>query len=201
MFKTKRINLIVVGLFLFLSTQAQAALSPISLAIIPPVQFPPSDFSVTGLRTSLLWGHHRDVYGFDFGVVGNMTQQRFLGLGVSGVFNYTRGMTTILGLQAAGIANINVQQTSVYGVQIALGLNSNTANAKVVGLQLALGNYSPFTNIYGLQAGIYNKALEVYGFQIGLINSAKSLHGIQIGLLNFNETGLFAVAPFLNIGF
>jgi len=181
--------------------EAAAAVSPLAVAIVPPVQFPSDEFSVTGLRLSALWGHHRDLYGFDFGVLGNITDQTFTGVGISGLANLTHGMTTILALQAAGLANVNTQKTDVYGFQIAGGINWNSAQSKVVGLQLALlANLSPNTTVYGAQVGLYNRAQDVYGVQIGLVNFAKDLHGIQIGLVNFNETGIFGVSPILNVG-
>jgi hypothetical protein len=180
----------------------QAAVTPLSFGIVPPIQFPSSEYSITGLRISALWGEHRDIYGLDFGVIGNITTQTFVGTAISGLFNITRNSTTIVGLQLAGAANINSNKTNVYGAQIALGVNSNTAAASVSGLQIAgLANLSEHTDIYGAQIGLYNRALDVYGLQIGLVNVAQSLHGIQIGLLNFNQKGLFFVAPILNIGF
>ena len=180
--------------------EAKAFNSPLAISILPPAQFPSSEFSVTGARVSALYGHHRDVYGLDVGVIGNMTEQRFVGAAVSGLFNQTSGDTTVLLLQAAIGANINMQKTSVYGVQLAI-LNKNDAESKLVGIGLGLANLSPNMNIYGLQAGIYNVARSVYGFQIGLINQTTDLHGIQIGLVNFSKNGGFAVAPILNIGF
>jgi len=185
----------------FPTLQSQAAVTPLSVGIAPPVQFPPSDFTITGLRFSGLWGRHRDLYGLDLGGLGNITEQRFVGLGVSGLFNYTQGTTTILGLQLAGLTNINTNKTDVYGLQLALGLNSNTAASSLAGIQLAAVNLSPFMDIYGLQAGIYNSAKDVYGFQIGLVNVADSLHGIQIGLINFHKKGLIGVSPIINVGF
>lgn len=182
--------------------KAAAAVSPLSIAIVPPLQFPSDEFTVTGLRLSALWGRHRDVYGFDFGVIGNITEQTFTGVGVSGLFNMNSGSTTILALQAAGLANYSTQKTEVYGLQIAGGMNWVTAESRVVGLQAAIiGNQSPNTTIYGAQIGLYNRARTVYGFQIGLVNFAKDLHGIQIGLMNFNETGIFGVSPLINAGF
>lgn len=191
-------------LFIFSSfsiMESEAAVTPLSVGIAPPVQFPPSDFTITGLRLSGLWGRHRDLYGVDIGGLGNITEQRFVGLGVSGLFNYTKGTTTILGLQLAGLTNINTNKTEVYGMQLALGLNSNTAVSSVAGLQLAAVNLGPFTDIYGVQAGIYNSAKDVYGIQFGLVNVADSLHGIQIGLINFHKKGLVGVSPLINIGF
>lgn len=178
-----------------------AAISPLSLNLVPPLQFPPDDFSVTGARISLFWGQHRDMYGIDLGLIGNITEQTFTGIGVSGLFNYTKGETTSIGLQLAGLTNLNAGKVGIYGLQASLGLNMNAGEGRLVGVGLAIANHMPFTDVYGLQAGIYNKARDVYGFQIGLVNVATNLHGVQIGLLNFNEKGLFAVAPFLNVGF
>lgn len=198
----KKILFALLTWFTFFSVhQTQAAVTPLSLGIAPPVQFPSSDFTITGLRLSGLWGHHRDVYGLDIGGLGNITDQSFVGLGVSGVFNYTKGTTTILGLQLAGLANINTNKTDVYGLQLALGVNSNTAASSIKGVQLAIANLSSYTDIYGLQAGVYNSAKDVYGFQIGLVNVADNLHGIQIGLINFHRKGLIGVSPILNVGF
>lgn len=196
-----------VSLFLFLTSLfgfslCQAALSPISVAVVPPIQFPPNSFSVTGVRASALWGKHRDVYGLDVGLVGNITEQSFTGIGVSGLFNNTRGVTHILGLQLAGLTNINTNKVRVFGVQATLGVNYNSAASTVSGLQLALlANQSPFTDIYGFQIGLYNRAKEVYGVQIGLVNVADNLHGLQIGLINFHHKGTFAISPILNVGF
>ena len=108
----------ILALIAFLSMihipQAKAALSPLSVAIAPPVQFPPADYTVTGLRLSALWGHHRDMYGLDFGLLGNITDQDFTGLAVSGIFNATSGTTRILGLQLAGIGNFNTNNAVIY---------------------------------------------------------------------------------------
>lgn len=189
------------GIAVFSLSKAEAALSPLALNILPPLQFPPDDFNVTGLRFSLLYGRQRAVNALDIGVLGNITTQNFTGLAVAGGFNYTQGQTTILGLQLAGVTNINIQKTNVIGFQVATIMNRNDAASSVVGVQLALVNLADHTDVYGFQLGLYNRALSVYGFQIGLVNVTQNLHGLQIGLLNFNHTGLFVVSPFLNIGF
>ncbi len=198
-------KIIKISVLLFLCSTAEiglAAVTPLSVGIVPPLQFPPSDFTITGLRASLLWGRHRDMYGLDLGVLGNITDGNFVGLGVSGIFNLTHGSTTAIGAQLAGLTNVNTGKTSVVGVQAALGLNVNTAESTVTGLQLALlSNYSPFTTIYGVQVGIYNTAREVYGLQIGIVNHCTDLHGLQIGLMNFHEKGIIGVSPILNAGF
>lgn len=184
------------------STELWAAVSPISLNIVPPVQFPPNDFSVAGLRVSALWGKHRKMYGLDVGGVGNITEQDFGGLAVAGIFNATQGNTTIVGGQFAGITNMNTNKTTVIGLQVAGAVNYNKADSSLVGIQLAaLANLNDHTNIYGFQVGLYNTVQDMYGIQVGLINKAVNLHGLQIGLVNFHEKGFFKVCPFLNVGF
>lgn len=182
------------------STQAFGFASPVSIAIIPPLQFPPSDFSITGVRVSALYGRHRDVYGFDLGVVGNITEQEFVGFGLAGGFNLTKGNTTAF-VQAAGLANVNTNKTDIYGVQLAGLMNMNDAASSVTGVQLALANVAPHTVVRGFQIGVYNRALKVYGFQIGLVNRVDNLYGLQIGLANFHHKGTFVVSPILNFGF
>lgn len=196
---TKNIFIAAIVFILLILTNAQAAVSPVAFGIVPPVQFPPKDFSVTGLRVSVV-GSHRDMYGVDLGLLGNITAQDFTGIALSGLFNKTDGTVTAIGGQIAGLANWNNNKTTVYGLQLA-ALNKNKATSTVVGLDLGLINLTEQTGIYGVQAGIYNKARVVYGFQIGLVNETTDLHGIQIGLVNFHHKGLFVVSPIINVGF
>jgi hypothetical protein len=198
-----KIILFLLGLFIITTflPGAHAAVSPLGLSIAPPVQFPSSEFTITGARLSVLWGSHRDLYGVDIGGIGNITQQEFKGVALSGIFNKTEGRTTAVFAQAAGITNWNTNTTSVYGVQLAAILNMNKATSTIGGLQLALVNMSEQTAIYGVQAGLYNKARVVNGLQIGLVNDTTDLHGLQIGLVNFYHNGTFVVSPILNVGF
>lgn len=194
--------LLITIMVLTLQPLAQAKVSPIALGFFPGFQFPPSDFTVAGLRASVFWGRHRNMYGIDLGVVGNITEQDFTGLGLAGIFNFTHGSTSILGFQVAGGANVNTNKTSVLGIQVAGLFNNNQAASSIYGIQAAIaGNIQQHTKVYGISVGLYNKALEVYGLQVGLVNIARSLHGFQIGLINFHETGVFAVCPFINVGF
>jgi hypothetical protein len=197
---TKLLKLLLVMPSLLFVTVVQAGVSPLGLSIIPPVEIPPTDFTIVGARLSVIYGENYNVYGVDLGAIGNITDQNFVGIGVSGVFNLNKGESTILGLQAAGIANINVNKATIVGLQVA-AVNSDQAESSIVGLDLGLVNYAPFTHIMGAQVGVYNRAHVVSGFQIGLINVADNLQGIQIGLANINHQGLFAFSPFLNIGF
>lgn len=179
----KLLFILLASLFGF-SAQAVTTASPLGFSLINPVQVPPDNFSIIGARFSLLYGQHRNVKGLDFSLIGNNTEQEFRGSAISGVFNHTQGDTNIIGVQLAGVYNYNKARSSVYGLQAAIFAN--------------LGDY---TDIYGLQVGLYNRAREVYGVQIGLINYAYNLHGLQIGLLNFNVQGWFGMAPLINFGF
>ena len=198
----KNFKTLLVALCLFsFCPFAQGFVSPIGLSIVPPVQFPSHKFSVVGVRASVLWGQHRDVYGIDVGAIGNRTDQDFIGLGISGLFNWTEGETKIAFLQGAGFININSKKAKIYGLQVAGGANYNSADSSTVGFQLALANLSTHGRVYGAQIGAYNKAHKVYGLQIGIVNYATELHGIQIGLINFHHKGTVSVSPILNIGF
>lgn len=196
----KSIALILSALTTLFSTPAFAAFTPIGIAIVPPVQFPAEDFTIVGARVSLLFGRQRDVYGLDVGVIGNITSQTSAGISLSGLFNINHGQTTVVGLQAASLLNYSTNKLNAYGLQVAL-LNLLEAESSINGLQLGVFNLASHATIRGFQVGAYNVARTVKGFQLGVINVTDNLHGIQIGLLNFNHTGLFIVAPVLNIGF
>jgi len=185
------------------TSQTQGALSPIGISLFPPVEFPFEDTAIVGLRANLLWGKHRNVSGFDVGVLMNTTTINFSGLlQVAGLINHNKGSVGILGAQIGGLANINNNKARIFGVQASAGINYNNAESTVVGIGIApIANHTPHSKIVGVQIGLYNKARSVYGFQIGLINSVENLHGLQIGLINFNKTGLFAVCPAINFGF
>lgn len=199
-FKMNFKSLLVLACLIGFNGPLNAAVTPISVSIVPPVQFPPADFTVAGIRANILVGSHRDMYGLDVSGVGSITQQNFTGIALAGIFNWTQGKANVLGLQFAGITNLNSKELKLFGLQLS-AVNINLAASEIFGFQLGLVNQSAFTKVYGVQAGIYNKALEVYGFQIGLVNVAKSLHGIQLGLLNINDDGPFVMAPILNVGF
>ncbi len=196
------IRFLLVAIATFSFNQVQAAVSPLAVSLVPPVQFPPSDFGVTGLRLSVIYGHHRDMYGIDLGLLGNVTDQEAVGIAIAGGANIHQGMTTILGLELAGGVNYAKEKLNVLGVQAAGLMNFVMAESSVNGFQLsALGNVAPFTTIRGAQIGLYNRAKSVYGIQIGLVNDTDNLHGLQIGLANFHRTGLFYVSPIINVGF
>ncbi|CAN5711767.1 hypothetical protein BH10BDE1_BH10BDE1_03340 [soil metagenome] len=124
-------------------------ITPIEIALFPPLQLPGTDFGVHGLRLSVV-GLNRTVSGLDLAVLGNITKVDFNGIAIAGLFNLNRGSSTITGLQVAGIANINSGNNKVYGVQIAA--------------------YNRAGTVYGLQIGLINVANDLHGIQIGLCN-------------------------------
>lgn len=200
--KTKILFFVLAFSFVVLSTrEARAAITPLAISIAPPVQFPPSDWDVTGVRASVLWGKHRDVFGIDLGVGGNVTTGQFHGLALAGGFNLTQGRSTIILAQIAGLTNMNMEQTTVVGVQASILSNYNKAESSIYGFQVAATNISSNSTITGVQFGLYNTARTINGFQIGIVNMTENLHGLQIGLANFNHNGLFKFAPILNVGF
>lgn len=140
---------LVSGIFGSLPAVAVKNTSPIAIALFPPLQFPSSDFEVTGLRLSIV-GKNRAVSGLDIGLLGNMTDQSFSGIAIAGLFNYNKTAADIIGLQVAGIANVNGIASSLYGIQIGL--------------------YNKVNKVYGFQLGLINVAKELHGIQIGLIN-------------------------------
>lgn len=140
---------LIVGTLCSLPVLAVPNESPIGIGIFPPVQFPGSEFGVTGIRLSVV-GVNRAASGIDLALLGNMTNQSFKGLAISGLFNYNKVGADIIGLQFATLANINGTGSSLYGVQI--------------------GAYNAVTNAYGIQIGLVNVAERLHGIQIGLLN-------------------------------
>lgn len=169
--------------------------------LFPPLQYPGTDATVWGLRLSPGWARHKEMYGIDMGLIGNMTDENFVGVSMAGGFNYTAGNAFVIFTQLAGGVNHSEGSLTVLGIQLAIGANNTRGEAHIIGAQLStIGNFG-HNNIYGVQFGIINQADEVYGFQVGLINRAKNLHGIQIGLANYNEAGPLKFMPVINVGF
>lgn len=172
-----------------------------AFSIVPPIQYPDQGKAAL-TRFSVIYGQHAGIIGLDVGLIGNMTDQFFLGTAISGLFNINNGKTYIIGAQIAGLTNWIKSDAVVAGVQLTAGVNYIKGSGHIGGLQLGLlGNVATNTNIYGFQVGIYNEAADVYGFQFGLVNIARKLHGIQIGLVNIQHEGLIRFLPLINAGF
>lgn len=141
--------LLAAGIFCSFQAAAVENTTPIEIALVPPIQFPNSDFGVHGLRLSVI-GLSREVSGLDLGVLGNITDQSFKGVAISGLFNYNRVAAEIIGIQVAGLANLNGPASKLYGIEIGL--------------------FNKVSVVYGFQLGLINVAHELHGIQIGLIN-------------------------------
>lgn len=145
--------LLVAGLVCsFPAVAANSDVTPLEVALFPPLQLPSTDYSVKGLRLSVV-GVNREAFGLDLALLGNVTNVMFKGIAISGLFNYNGAGATVAGLQLAGIANINSGHNSVYGLQLAAFNRAGT--------------------VYGLQLGLINIAEELHGIQIGLFNVNK----------------------------
>lgn len=127
--------------------------SPIGLALFPPLQLPPTDFAIKGLRLSVV-GRNREAIGIDVAALGHITDVTFKGIALAGLFNYNATNSTVIGLQVAGIANLNLGHSEVYGIQV--------------------GAYNSAGTVYGFQFGLINVANELHGIQIGLFNMNKN---------------------------
>lgn len=192
-------KILLLVLIMALPFTAHAATTPISVSIVDPVQFPPSNWDVTGLRANLIYGNHRNVYGIDVGVVNR--SKRFAGVSAAALANINDDHMFAGGFQFAGIANVNRKKAMIVGAQVAAVANYNHGESSVIGVQLALANLTSHTTINGIQLGLYNSARTVRGLQIGVINRTQNLTGIQIGLMNVYEKGTFKYSPILNAGF
>lgn len=120
--------------------------SPLGISLMPPAQFPPDTWDVTGLRLNILAGYHNNVDILDLGVFANV---------VKGEMN---------GLQICGILNLNSAAANTTGIQIAC---VNLAGG-MSGMQVGLYNAADET--FGVQIGVVNYSVNMAGLQIGLIN-------------------------------
>ena len=173
---------------------AQAAWTPLQLAIFAPAQFLPTDWDVCGLRLNVLYGDNVDLWGLDAGTVAHCSGTA-TGIQVSGLVNLdAKGAEC---LQVAGL--VNVDQGTVAGLQIA-GIANVCAGADAVyALQVAPINVGG--PMGGVQIGVINTAQKMNGLQIGVVNHAGKLSGAQIGVVNINAGGSLVFFPILNVGF
>jgi len=200
----------MIGRFLILCFLSSAPVFgegfPYSVSLFNPIQFPPADRNVWGLRKNLIYGNHVDVVGLDLGLINHSTGT-FTGIGIGGfansinhanfillqfasLINISRGEMTLGGLQFAGISNQNYGNYTIVGFEISglMNASSDSGNAHLIGVQLAsLLNSSPNTKVYGIQASIFNSSKLIAGLQVGLVNLTKRSYGIQVGLFNMAE--------------
>lgn len=166
-----------------------AASTGFQLAIFNPVQLFSAPCDVYGVRLDLPYGKNNLLYGFDLGIVNQLTDEMRgaqVGLGnISG---------PMYGMQMGG-ANLAFGET--VGWQ-AGGLNA--AKTSAGGLQTGVINIG--AEFDGLQIGGFNFAEDYAGLQIGIINVCHTLTGVQIGALNFILNGQYLLfCPVINLSF
>lgn len=141
-----------------------------------PGQIPTATSSeIWGFRGTLFYGDCLRMKGLDLATGANRTRERFDGLGIAVVYNYT---TNLAGMEL-GFANV--------------------VDRDAFGFQLGAWNHAG--EGYGCQCGVVNTAGYFAGLQLGLFNWANDLDGLQLGLINVVADQKLCVLPFLNIGF
>lgn len=104
---------------------------------------------------------------------------------------------------------------SQYFSGIQLNLLRNSVTDALAGWQIGGYNSAGFSDMVGLQTGLWNESKTLYGFQVGLVNLAdyakgfqvglvnrvEGMYGYQIGLINIIRDGQVPFCPFINIGF
>ena len=146
--------------------------SPVMFSVFTPIQFPPADFDVGGLRISLFYGRCCNFDGLDIGLVGVAD-------------NHANGW----------LANWLVN----YATGDGLGLHTGAVNyfgGDFKGLQIGLANWIDSGDMF--QIGIYNGGYDVQGLQIGVINTANKMQGLQIGLVNIISNSDVSFFPIIN---
>jgi hypothetical protein len=172
-----------------------AGMSPLAISLLPPAQFPPEDWDVTGLRLNLFVGLHNQVGFIDLGVLGNLSHGDVMGLEIAGVWNQVA--QNAQAVQIAGFGNRVLGEFK--GLQLAGFLNYGNISADVQGLQLACVNIAG--GLEGLQVGLVNRAEEASGMQFGVINMAKNMNGLQLGLINIISDSTLPFMVLLNAAF
>lgn len=167
--------------------------SVVGMSVIPATYFeyPGPGCDVKGLRFNLLAGHHREVYGLDFGSIANWADGDMNGVSVAGVGNWCDGAT--FGIHLSSV--INYAESGVNGLQLAL-VNSAWG---IGGLQLGFANAT--SEGRGVQVGVWNMAESFSGIQVGLVNVAMHCRGLQLGLGNIIADSPLTACIFLNAWF
>ena len=123
-----------------------AGASIVSFGVALRLQWPSADYEITGFRLNLFTGEHVDVYGLDFGVIGNFVKREIGGVQMAGVFNVVGESGGAL--QFATLCNYC--KGDFGGVQ--LGLINITEKGR--GFQLGIVNWADI--LYGVQVGVIN---------------------------------------------
>ena len=132
---------------IFVSAPAQAQERPIQLSLVSPIQIFPENYSIKGIRLSLIYGRNASVTGLDWGLVNHTTTGKTMGVQFG-----------LVGLADADF--VGWQDNWI-----------NVVKGDFEGLQWGVVNYANYAN--GLQLGLVNYAVTMKGLQIGLINIIK----------------------------
>jgi hypothetical protein len=189
------------------------AWSPFEFGIFTPVQIFDEETNICFLRISAFYTQSKDVYGFDFGVVNESTDNMGLQIAAVNICHDSQ-----IGL---GIGVINFSRKSIYGCQI--GAYNKSGSGKVLdeydhagGAQIGWTNISK-SIFSGVQIGVANLSTAAFhGLQLGFVNSDRDHNSfdkvlthkdktdhkkdvcVQIGFLNFNEDGFLPIFPIIN---
>lgn len=170
--------------------------SAVGVSLADPLQLPPANWNVRGLRLDIFYGRNYDLYGLDIGLFGRCDDD-LLGAAIDGaswiegdmygfqfgaLFNIVNG--DMRGFQLATLVN-RVHNAAV-GAQIAC-VNHNGA---FFGGQLGLVNWNKGISS-GLQFGLVNAGLNDFnGWSFGVVNYAMRQRGLQFGFVNvIDEVG------------
>ncbi len=128
-----------------ISAQEEGArFSPFMLSFVNPIQVPPADFDIGGLKLNLIYGESHGMIGLDIGL-----------------FSQNTGDVRALHINGVSVVGGN-------GRGLMISLIANYVEGEYGGLQI--GAYNHATHLDGLQIGVINYANTAYGLQIGLIN-------------------------------
>ena len=167
---------------------------PVAVSLWPGLEYPASDWSVTGLRFGLFAARHDDVLFLSASSLADLVTDNVNGLQVAGLCNHAGRSTGAV--QMAGC--VNSIGSDFAGVQVS-GLY-NSVRGTMSGLSVAL--LTKAETVDGLQVGIFNKAKGLNGVQVGVINLAEeSDGGIQLGVVNVMKDAAYPVMPVFNVGF
>jgi hypothetical protein len=150
--KTRIISLIAAVMVVALAggvsaQESTARFSPFMLSIINPIQVPPADFDIGGLKLNLIYGESHGMTGLDIGL-----------------FSQNTGDVNALHINGVSVVGGN-------GNGLMISLVANYVEGEYGGLQIGAFNYA--THLSGLQIGAINVVNTAYGLQIGVVNVVK----------------------------
>lgn len=176
-----------------LHREPTAGIQSCAIALVPGLEVPSPEWSITAFRFDVLLGRHHSVSGVDFGIVGNLVDYDLAGFGFAAGFNDC-GMADSA-FQLAGV--FNHVSWNYRGLQVAGG--ANVVEGELTGMQMAVFNSAE--RLKGLQLGAINSTTCGSGVQVGVINTTERLKGVQIGAINIIRESSFPFLPIINCAF